>query len=312
MHAAIVNSWGAAPTYTTVEDLPEPSATQIRLRVLASGIHRLVLARASGKHYTSTTLPHSPGVDGVGEDPTTGQRYYFSAFQSGSFAEFVNIDRKSVVALPENADPITAAAFMNPIMSSWMALSARAAPQSPGFSVAILGATSASGRVAVDVVRSKGAGRIVGIARNAAALAEINLDERIVLSSETDWSALGEVDVVLDYVYGDAAVALLQALPKSQKEVQYVQIGSVSGDGDLALSAAILRGKRVALRGSGPGSWTMEEYAQELGGMVEVAAKLERKGVVTAAFKDIDTAWSLAGSGGKRVVFVSDDLAQEA
>ncbi|KAF9878186.1 quinone oxidoreductase [Colletotrichum karsti] len=312
MHAAIVNSWGSPPTYTTVPDLPDPSSTQIRLRVLASGIHRLVLSRAAGKHYTSTTLPHYPGVDGVGEDPTTGKRYYFAALQTGSFSEFVNIDRNFVAALPANADPVTAAAYMNPIMSSWMALSARAAPQSPGFTVAILGATSASGRVAVDVVRSKGAGRVIGIARNAAALAEMPLDERIVLGPETDWSSLGEVDVVLDYVYGDPAASLLKALPKSEREVQYIHMGSVSRDESMSLPGAVLRGKRVAIRGAGPGSWTMQEYAKELGGMVDIAAKLERKGVLVAAFKDVETAWDKVQVGGKRVVFVSDDIAKDS
>ncbi|KAL3295517.1 quinone oxidoreductase [Colletotrichum asianum] len=312
MHAAIVNAWGSPPTYTTVPDLPAPSQSQIRLRVLAAGIHRLVLSRASGKHYTSTTLPHHPGVDGVGEDPTTGQRYYFASLQSGSFSEFVNIERHFVAKLPENADPVTAAAFMNPIMSSWMALSARAAPQKPGFTVAILGATSVSGRVAVDVVRSKGAGRVIGIARNEAALAGMPLDERIVLGPGTDWSKLGEVDVVLDYVYGDAAAGLLKALPKSEREVQYIHVGSVSRDETMMLPGAILRAKRVALRGAGPGSWTMEEYAKELGGMVEIAAKLERKGVAVEAFKDVESAWGKARVGGDRIVFVSDDVAKDA
>ncbi|KAF6816541.1 quinone oxidoreductase [Colletotrichum sojae] len=311
MHAAIVTSWGAAPTHTAVPDLPAPAPTQIRLRVLAAGIHRLVQARAAGTHYTSTALPHTPGVDGVGEDPSTGKRYYFSSLPLGSFAEYVNAERAHIAALPEAADPVTAAAFMNPIMSSWMALSARAGPQEEGFSVAILGATSASGRVAIDVVRAKGASRIVGIARNAAALEKLPLDERITLGAETDWSRLGEVDVVLDYVYGPAAAALLGALPKSTREVQYVQIGSVGGDGEMSLSGAVLRGKRVTVRGAGFGSWTMDEYAKQLGAMVEVATTLKRENVLVAPFTDVEKAWGEAGSGSKRVVLVSEDLAKE-
>ncbi|KAJ0164986.1 hypothetical protein CTA2_12690, partial [Colletotrichum tanaceti] len=204
MRAALVTSWGSPPTYTTTADLPPPSPTQIRLRVLAAGVHRLVLARAAGTHYTSTTLPHLPGADGVGEDPTTGRRYYFSALATGSFAEFVNVERAMLAPLPEtqtadadaDAVAVAVAAYTNPVMSSWMALAARTgtAPttaagagagagagtvREPGFSVVILGVTSASGRVAVDVARSKGAGRVVGIARNAAAMAEMELDERI-------------------------------------------------------------------------------------------------------------------------------------
>ncbi|KAK1983574.1 quinone oxidoreductase [Colletotrichum cereale] len=308
MHAALVNSWGAPPTYTTTDDLPPPSPTQIRLRVLAAGVHRLVLSRAAGTHYTSTTLPHLPGADGVGEDPATGQRYYFTALMTGSFAEFVNIERGLVTPLPETADPVAVAAFTNPVMSSWMAFAARTGALKPGFSVAILGVTSASGRVAVDVARAKGAGRIVGIARNAAAMAEVALDERIVLAGgETDWSKLGEVDVVLDYVYGPSAVALLQALPKSEREVQFVHIGSVSGDGDVSLPGAILRGKRVAIRGAGPGSWTMTEYAKELEGMVSVSSGLKANDVTVFGFTEVERGWTEAG-GKKRVVFVSEDL----
>ncbi|KAI3543302.1 quinone oxidoreductase [Colletotrichum filicis] len=313
MHAALVNTWGSPPTYTPVPDLPEPSPTQIRLRVLATGVHRLVLSRASGKHYTASTLPHLPGADGVGEDPTTGQRYFFAALATGTFAEFVNVDRAAVSPLPEGADAAVVAAYMNPVMSSWMALSARAAPQQKGFSVAILGVTSASGRVAVDVARAKGAGRVVGIARNAAAMEEIPIDERIILNGEeTDWSKLGEVDVVLDYVYGSPVVELLKALPKSEREVQYVHIGSVSGDGDITLPGAILRGKRVALRGAGPGSWLMREYASELGGMIGVTAGLKGKEVKVIAMKDVEKGWSEAGLGKTRVVFVSDDLAKSS
>ncbi|KAK2026746.1 quinone oxidoreductase [Colletotrichum zoysiae] len=308
MYAALVDSWGSPPVYTTTDDLPPPSPSQIRLRVLATGVHRLVLSRAAGRHYTSTTLPHLPGVDGVGEDPATGQRYYFTALMTGSFTEFVNAERGLAAPLPETADPVAVAAFTNPVMSSWMAFAARAGAQKPGFSVAILGVTSASGRVAVDVARAKGAGRIVGIARNAAAMAEVALDERIVLAgSETDWSKLGDVDVVLDYVYGPSAIGLLAALPKSEKEVQFVHIGSVSGDGDISLPGAILRGKRVAIRGAGPGSWTMKEYGKELEGMVGVSSGLKAKDVATFGLKDVEKGWKEAG-GKNRVVFVSEDL----
>ncbi|KZL81743.1 quinone oxidoreductase [Colletotrichum incanum] len=312
MRAALIKAWGFPPVYTTVSDLPSPSSTQICLRVLAVGVHRLVLSRASGKHYTSKTLPHLPGVDGVGEDPTTGQRYYFSAFDTGSFAEFVNIERVFVAPLPKDADCVTVAAFMNPVMSSWMALSARARlPEKTGFTIAILGVTSASGRAAVDVARAKGAKRVVGIARNATAMAEMSLDERVVLGAagETDWSKLGEVHVVLDYVYGKPVIELLKALPKSDNEVQYVHVGSVSGDMEISLHGSILRGKRVAIRGAGPGSWTMEEYAKELNGMVNVTASLkEKKDVKVIEMKDVEKEWSEAGPGTKRVVFINPEI----
>ncbi|KAL0941973.1 quinone oxidoreductase [Colletotrichum truncatum] len=309
MLAAVVNTWDSEPNYTTVPDLPDPSPTEIRLRVLASGVHRLVISRARGRHYSAKTLPHNAGVDGIGEDPNTGQRYYFFTFESGSFAEFVNVDRKFITTLPENADPVATAAFVNPVSSAWMAFTSRAAPQFPGFSVAILGVTSTSGRAAVDVARAKGAGRIIGVARNAAALAEIPVDERIVLSPETDWSSLGEVDVVLDYIYGSTAVKLFRALPESEKEVQYVHIGALGLEGDITVPGSYLRGKKLAIRGVGPGSWTMEEYAREIRGMVDVATQIERKNIFTAPFKDFEKTWANVRMGGEIDVFISDDIA---
>ncbi|GJC80496.1 putative NADPH-dependent quinone reductase tdiC [Colletotrichum liriopes] len=142
-------------------------------------------------------------------------------------------------------------------------------------------------------------------------MAEMSLDERVVLGAtgETDWSKLGEVDVVLDYVYGKPVVELLKALPKSEKEVQYVHVGSVSGDMEITLHGSILRGKRVAIRGAGPGSWTMEEFAKELKGMVNVTASLkEQKNVKVIEMKDVEKEWTEIGLGNKRVVFVNSEF----
>jgi NADPH:quinone reductase-like Zn-dependent oxidoreductase len=307
MHAAQITVWGNPPAYAAVPDLPAPSDDQLQLRVLATAIHQLVRARATGSHYTAPSLPHLPGVDGVGEDVATGKRYYFFAMVTGSFAEVVNVPKTAVWEIPGGADPVTVAALVNPGMSGWMALSSRTTALPKDFTVAILGATSASGRLAVDVARAHGAAKVIGIARNASALDKMKLDGRVVLGAETDWSALGQVDVVLDYIYGAAANDLLAALPPYRSEVQFVQIGMVSGTTEIPLSGPLLRSKRVTLRGAGPGAWTMQEFNQEAPAIIKLVASLDRgDGIVVKKLAEAEAAWGDKSLASKRVVFVPE------
>ena len=84
---------------------PEPErAEEVRVDVLAIGLHPRVRSDAAGRHYTSTgTLPMIPGIDGVGRPPD-GRRVYFVVAGGdalGSMAERAVVDLRRVVALPE-------------------------------------------------------------------------------------------------------------------------------------------------------------------------------------------------------------------
>lgn len=312
MHAAVVTDLSQPPRYTVTPDLPSPSPEQLRLRVLAAGVPNVARMIAAGKHFITATLPYIPGIDGVGVDETTSppQKYYFSTLpaNTGSLSEYVNIDRKSAVPLPDGIHETSIAALVNPAQSSWMALRHRTSNLPQGWSVAILGATSASGRIAVGIAKALGAGRIVGIARNEKALAEIDgLHERIVLDgtdpTRSDFSKLGgHVDVVLDYVYGPAVIALLLALTPTA-EVQYVQIGVLSG-ADVTLPAALLRSKMVTIRGAGPGSWTMGQLAGETTGLLQAVKGLRADSVHVARLEEVESVWNSPDVKGKRLVFV--------
>ena len=92
-------------------------------------------------------------------------------------------------------------------------------------------ATSASGSIAICLARSLGGGKVIGVARNLAKLAELDLDETIQLMDpveKTDFSNLGDVDVVLDYLFAKPTENLLGSL-KSKVPVQYVHIGGLAG-----------------------------------------------------------------------------------
>jgi NADPH:quinone reductase-like Zn-dependent oxidoreductase len=66
MKAAVVQSFSAPPRYADFAD-PVPVDGEVLVNVTAAGLHPIVKALASGKHYGSTgELPFVPAVDGVG------------------------------------------------------------------------------------------------------------------------------------------------------------------------------------------------------------------------------------------------------
>lgn len=330
MHIGQVTSWSEGPRYTTVEDLPPPSPSQLQLRVLAAGLHQVVRSRASGTHYSARELPHTVGVDCVGLHEPTGRLYYALSLEPGfgTFAEFVNVARASAHPLPEDdgkggdIDPVRFAASLNPAMSSWMALTQRtgASPTAgpgttglpPNFTALILGATSASGRLAARCARELGAGRVVGVARDGAALERLTLshrlDEHVVLRdpvASTDYGRIAATpDVILDYVYGEAAVHLLSSL-RTRKPVQYVGIGGLSGQREVAVPSALLRSGDITIRGAAPGAWRLSALERELPALVARVATWELAEAQAVPLRDIEEVWNdkeVARKG--RVVFV--------
>jgi NADPH:quinone reductase-like Zn-dependent oxidoreductase len=273
------------------------------VKIIAAGLHRVVRSRAAGNHYSSGSLPHVPGIDGVGTTDD-GKTIYFTSFGVGSMAEHVNVPRRSMMPVPEGVDPIQAAGIANPAMSSWAALKLRTSNLPKDFSVLIVGATSASGRVAVYLARALGAKRIIAAARNQAALESLGADENIVLADEpgkTDFSTIGEVDVILDYVYGPLAVHLLNSL-KTTKPVDYIHIGSLSGDMEISLPGAVLRSKPLTIRGSGPGGWSTRDLAAVMPDLLEALKLVPEQPIKVVKLADVESEWNSAGS--ERVVFV--------
>ncbi len=89
-----------------------------------------------------------------------------------------------------------------------------------GESVLVLGATGALGQIGLQLARLLGAGRVVGAARNAAALARLTAhgiaDATVQLGTGDDLAALKAqagpgYNVVLDCIYGPPAEAAIRA-----------------------------------------------------------------------------------------------------
>jgi NADPH:quinone reductase-like Zn-dependent oxidoreductase len=318
MNAAIVESFEKPPRFGSFAD-PVAGADEVLVEVEAAGLHPIVKSLANGTHYGSTgALPFVPGVDGVGllED---GTRVYFGVSRPpyGTFAERAVTKAALSVRVPDGLDSLTAAGIANPGMSSWVALQFRAKFVA-GESVLVLGATGAGGQLAVQIGKRLGSRRVIAAGRNPKALESLKgLGADSVISLEQSHEALvaafrGEivehgVDVVLDYLWGAPAEAVLAAIAQkglshAAPRIRFVQIGQTAG-ATITLPAATLRSSGLEILGSGFGSASMKEIFAALARFFEQAAKTPFATRVQAApLRDVEALWN-APERGARLVF---------
>lgn len=288
MRAAVVHSFSAPPRCESFAD-PVPTGDEVLVTVAAAGLHPIVKSLANGTHYgAGRDLPFIPGLDGVGCLPD-GARVYFGRTRPllGTMAERCITMRAACFPVPDSLDDATVAAIMNPGLSSWGALTERTR-LAPGENVLILGATGVAGRLAVQVAKRLGARRVVAAGRNPASLAELEaLGADAVLSVAQERPALvaafqdalhqNHIDIVLDYLWGAPAEALLEAITQKGLDhaagrLRYLQVGSSAGP-TLSLAAESLRSSGLELMGSGFGSVSMERIFRALRLFLDQAAQ---------------------------------------
>ncbi|QUS06005.1 zinc-binding alcohol dehydrogenase family protein [Klebsiella aerogenes] len=315
MKAAVVFELNEGPIWADFTE-PQPAAGYTLIDVRAAAISHVVKGRASGRHYSfDGTLPFVVGIDGVGMT-SDGQRVYF-AFPSapfGSMAQRAPVALQNCLPLPDALDDISAAAMANPGMSAWAALVKRAQFQA-GETVLINGATGSAGQLAVQIARYLGAKKIIATGRNTQALAALAADECIDLTADEQTlnaqfaaASAGQIDVVVDYLWGRSAELLLPMLAKytpGDKPVRYVQVGSLAG-ADIALNGAVLRAAPLQLMGSGIGSLSMPQLLAATGEMLQAAVPGQFTIATTPLpLRDVAAAWPRDNSQ-KRTVFTLD------
>ena len=222
MHAAVLRALGQAPRYETFPDpVPGPGEVIVRCAPIVKAYrpadgqrHALCQPRriARGvRHGRRGVLETAPG--------------YFSADARrpyGAMAELAVVARARCWPVPEGLDDATAAALPNPALSSWLPLVWRA-KLAAGETVLVLGATGIAGKLAIQIAKILGAGRVVAAGRNEQAsdsLGGLGADAAIQLQgsdrevTEAFAREAGEngYDVILDYVWGHPTELLLAAL----------------------------------------------------------------------------------------------------
>jgi len=322
MKAAILNSPDASPSYGDFPD-PKPDDGHELVTMVAAGIHPLVRALASGRHYASKgAWPMVPGVDAVAQ--TADRSLIYTGFIKppyGTFAERLAAPAGMRFTLPVGADPVQIAGGMNPGLSSWLPLNARKREVERLGTVLILGVTGMAGLLAVQNAFALGAERVIGVGRNPAGLKEAarKRAETVSLSGdrENDAAAIarafdsGGPTLVLDFVWGTPAESTFDALGRAKFEsedksdIAYIQIGAMAG-AEASLPAALLRSRRIRISGSGLGSASLATVMAQLPIYMQLIAdgKVE---VPTRVFplSKIADAWA-SNESAHRVVIVPD------
>jgi NADPH:quinone reductase-like Zn-dependent oxidoreductase len=309
MKAAVVTAFDAPPRYL---DFPDPVARgkdEIVVDVLAAGLHPRVRSQADGSHYTSTgALPLVPGVDAVVRDPKGRIRYaVLDDTTLGTMAERTVIELDRSVILPDRTDPVLLAAAMNPAMSSWVALRQRI-DFGRRQRVLVLGATGNAGRMAIQVAKRFGASQVIAAGRERDRLGELGALGADQTCTFDQLSAAAEVDVVLDYVWGEptatAMTDLLTARRDRGRALTWIEIGSVAGP-HAPIPSAALRSARLQIIGSGIGSVPGRDFVKEVPKLAEAVAEgaFDVRGRAVP-LSEVEHAWTAAAKTSDRIVLV--------
>ncbi len=320
MKAAVLHALGKPPRFEDFPD-PQPRPDEVKVRVKAASLKNIDKAMASGSHYDShSELPVVCGIDGVGilDD---GTRVFCGGPRPpyGMMAEHTIVSRAWCLPIPDDVDDVTAAALPNPALSSWLPLVWRARLK-PDESVLILGATGVAGKLAIQIAKHLGAGRVVAAGRNEhilETLLDLGADAIIALDQPDQQLTAAFVreashksyDIILDYLWGHPTELLLDALTghdlKAEPSgIRLVEIGEMAGP-TISLPAAALRSSGLELYGSGGGSIPHtaifdtfpKVWALAAGGKLRIDTE-------PVALSDVESAWHRDDLVGRRVVII--------
>ncbi|GAA4318273.1 zinc-binding alcohol dehydrogenase family protein [Compostibacter hankyongensis] len=319
MKAAVIHAFGEIPQYREFPD-PVPLENEVLVEVKASVLENFDKLTVAGTHYSSRQLfpqfPAIPGTDGVGRN-LEGKLVAFGNVRPpyGAFAE--KVVAGYALPVPEGIDPADAAAILPSVLTSLLPLK-YAAKLLPGETVLVNGATGVSGRIAVQVAKMLGAGKVVGTGRNKRSLAllsKLGADETISLDQPEEQLAEAFIrgnegrgyDVVVDFLWGRPAEILISTfIPQeagfAKRRIRYIQIGEKAG-AHVSLPGSALRTSGLELMGVGqvPQQALSEEIAAVWEGIGTGKFYMEIEKVPLSGIAD---AWQQDDLQGKRLVVV--------
>lgn len=171
MKAVQIKEFGGPEVLKTVElKEPFPNENEVKVKIYVTGLNPSEAYTITGTYgYNVPELPYVPGFDAAGvieeigqgvEDFEKGDRVFLSAFSAkrntGTYAEKVVIDAKSVFKLPDNISLKKGAGLGIPVFTAYKALFLKANIKA-GEIILIHGASGAVGSVAVQMAKAIGA-----------------------------------------------------------------------------------------------------------------------------------------------------------
>lgn len=278
---------------------------------------------SGGSHYASQQLiPNLPaivGADGIGL-LADGKLVGFGGMKPpyGSMAEVAVIPSGYYVTIPDGVDAVTAAAVPASVLASLFPLKWGANLQA-GEVVLVNGATGFAGKLAVQVAKLLGAGRVIATGRNseslrllpglgADAVIDLKMPDAELIDAFKQQAGHAGYHVILDFLWGSPTERLLEALIPDElafanHTTRLVQIGEMAGP-TILLPASALRTSGLTIMGAGH-NLTPEaaaEGSQQVWDWIR-AGKL-RADVEEVPLRDVEAAWKRADLHGRRLVIV--------
>ncbi|GAA1444330.1 zinc-binding alcohol dehydrogenase family protein [Leifsonia poae] len=319
MKAAVVDRAGAVPRFQDFPD-PEVGEGQVLVTVEAVAVENVDRAIVAGTHYTSApfqaALPAIPCFDGIGRLPD-GTVVGFGGVTPpyGTLAQYAAVPATHTAPIPEGIGTPMAAALSSAISAMSMRT---AGGLSSGETVLVQGATGVAGRLAVQIARLLGAGRIVATGRDEEALRQLSaLGADAVINTAVDDAELVQAfrdhagdgyDVVIDYLWGRPTELLTRALiPGSfamPERTRLVQIGESAGPA-ISLTGDALRTSGLEIYGAARNlaSGMAAAYQQVVDWLRSGELAID---VTTMPLSEIESAWTRTDLRGTRLVIVPD------
>jgi NADPH:quinone reductase-like Zn-dependent oxidoreductase len=306
MHAAVLHALGKPPRS---EEFPEPipGEGEVLINVSAASLKPVDKQMAAGTHYAGPQeFPVVCGMDGVGR-LDDGTRVFFGGARRpyGAMAERTVVRRVQCFSIPEELDDVTAAAIPNPGVSAWLSLK-HSAKFAAGETVLILGATGVTGKLAVQIAKILGAGRVVAAGRDEQVLSTLHdlgadstirldkPDEELVADFRRE-AGEKHFDVIIEYLWGHPTEALLAAISRKEFAIgesvtRLIEVGESAGS-TITLPAAVLRSTALTISGTGGmPSWEIlsDAFQQVMNHAASGKLRIETERVPLA---EIENAW---------------------
>ena len=260
MKSIIIREFGS-PEVMKLEDIPtpEPSDTQVLVKVMAAGVNPVDTYLRSGNYASAPKLPYTPGKDAAGVVEKTGDkvtkfkngnRVYTAGSITGAYAEYSLCDETHLGRLPENVSFEQGAGIWTPYATSYRALFQKAGARS-GETVFIHGASGGVGVAAIQWAKNAGL-KVIGSASSDGGKKLVTDEGADHVVDHTDEKHLAEVrdltggrgvDVIIEMLANENLAKDFDAL------AMFGRISIVGNRGSLDFNPRLAMGKDASLFG---------------------------------------------------------------
>ena len=241
--------------------LPEPKDREVTIAVHAFGVNRADTLQRQGKYPAPPGESDILGLEVSGEISAVGNSVtkwsvgdkVCALVPGGGYAEFVNVDARHVMAVPDGVSLTQAAGITEVFLTAWQALVFLGELQK-GDRALIHAGASGVGLAALQLCRFKGvktattasSDKKLAVCRKQGASLTINYKEQdFVEEIKSEWPE--GVNFILDFVGGDYVNRNLRVLGRDGMMVYLAMLAGRYAD---KLDMALLLAKRARIQGS--------------------------------------------------------------